>query len=68
MYLKLPFPLISGSLLCLSTLSSVAAVADTDAMDDLLKVLRDKGTISDSDYEALKKTAKTDTESRCQNT
>jgi phosphate-selective porin OprO/OprP len=57
---RLRFPLISGTLFCLSSMYSLPAVSDTDAMADLLKVLRDKGTISDSDYQALKKAAEAD--------
>ena len=57
---RLRYPLLSGALFCLSSTFSLPALSATDAMVDLLKVLRDKGTISDSDYNALEKAAKSD--------
>jgi len=51
-------------LLCFASAISLPAAASSDAMADLLKVLRDKGTISDSDYEALKNAAQSDKEQR----
>ncbi len=53
----------TSSLLIAATLMGAAvmpAQADNDAMVNLLKVLRDKGTISDSDYNALVSAAKED--------
>jgi len=57
---KLRLPLLGGTLLCLSSTFSLPAVAAGDAMINLLKVLRDKGTISDPDYQSLKKAAHAD--------
>ena len=57
MNLRLRYPLLSGALFCLSSTFSLPALSSTDAMVDLLKVLRDKGTISDSDYQSLEKAA-----------
>ncbi|MDQ7072361.1 MAG: hypothetical protein Q9N32_00765 [Gammaproteobacteria bacterium] len=54
-----------SSLLIASALFGAAAIpaqANNDAMLDLLKVLRDKGTISAQDYELLANASKADKE------
>lgn len=60
-----PLKLKTSSLLIAGALFSVAvmpAQANNDAMIDLLKVLRDKGTISAQDYNLLTNAAKADKE------
>lgn len=59
---RLRYPLLCGTMLGLSSTFSLPALATTDAMLDLLEVLRDKGTISDSDYQDIRKAAQTDEE------
>ncbi|MCB2425807.1 OprO/OprP family phosphate-selective porin [Methylophaga pinxianii] len=59
MKLKTSAILIAGALLGAATLP---AQANNDAMMDLLKVLRDKGTISNDDYQLLTNAAAADKE------
>jgi len=51
-------PLLSGALLCCASALSFPAHSADDTMTDLLKVLRDKCTISEEDYQALESAAK----------
>jgi len=54
--LKLGFTLRCAVLCCVSGVS-LPAMSSDDAMMDLLKVLRDKGTISEQDYQMIEKAA-----------
>ena len=58
MKLKLKFPLLKCAMFCCTTALSFPALSSDDAMMDLLKVLRDKGTISEQDYQMLENAAK----------
>jgi len=58
--LKLGFTLRCAVLCCVSGVS-LPAMSSDDAMMDLLKVLRDKGTISEQDYQMLENAATQET-------
>lgn len=57
MYSKPRMSLLHGALFCCASAFSLPAVSADDALLDLLRVLRDKGTISNADYQALKSAA-----------
>ncbi len=60
MNFRLRSPFLGATLICLSSTIPLPTSADTDAMKDLLKVLRNRGTISDADYQELNKAAESD--------
>jgi len=57
-YPRQHLPLLGGAILCCASSLSLPAHSADDTMTDLLKVLRDKGTISEEDYHALESAAK----------
>ena len=57
MYFKSRLPLLRSALFCCAGMFSLPAVSSDDALLDLIKVLRDKGTISDADFQVLKNAA-----------
>jgi phosphate-selective porin OprO/OprP len=61
-YHKPRLPLLRYVVLCCASSLSLPALSSDDALMDLIKVLRDKDTISDSDYQTLKKAAEADDE------
>ena len=60
MYFKPRKLLLDCAALCCATALSFPVLSADGAMMDLIKVLRDKGTISESDYQVLKKAATED--------
>ena len=61
MNFKIRLPLLRCAVLCCASSLSFPTMASDDAMMDLLKVLRDKGTISEQDYQALQNAAQEET-------
>ncbi len=61
MNFKMRLPLLRCAVLCCASSLSFPTTASDDAMMDLLKVLRDKGTISEQDYQALQNAAREET-------
>jgi phosphate-selective porin OprO/OprP len=57
-YIRQRMHQLGGALLCCASALSLPAHSADDTMTDLLKVLRDKGTISEKDYQALESAAK----------
>ena len=57
MYFKPRLPLLRGALFCCAGILSFPAASADDALMDLIKVLRDKGTINDADFQVLKNAA-----------
>ena len=51
MKLRLRLPMLHCAVLCAAGSFSLPAFSDDSAMDDLLKVLRDRGAISSSNYD-----------------
>ena len=64
MYSKLRSPLLHVAILFCASAFSAPALSANDALMDLLKVLRDKGTISEQDYQAIKDAAREETAER----
>jgi len=56
-YFKPRLPLLRGALFCCAGILSFPAASADDALMDLIKVLRDKGTINDADFQVLKNAA-----------
>lgn len=63
MYHKLRLPLLRSALLCTASAISLPAISADDALMDLVKVLRDKGTITDTEYQVLKDAASAERQS-----
>ncbi|HHJ15124.1 MAG TPA: porin [Gammaproteobacteria bacterium] len=62
MKFRLRLPLLHCAVLCAAGSFSLPALSADGAMDDLLRVLRDRGAISASEYEVLKDSAAADRE------
>jgi len=62
MKFRLRLSALHCAVLCAAGSFSLPALSDDSAMDDLLKVLRDRGAISSSEYEELKNSASADRE------
>ncbi|MFQ5644115.1 MAG: OprO/OprP family phosphate-selective porin, partial [Thiogranum sp.] len=62
MNFRLRLPLLHCAVVCIAAGFSLPALAADGAMDDLLRVLRDRGAISASEYEVLKNSAAADKE------
>ena len=62
MKFRFRLPMLHCAVLCAAAGFSLPAVSADGAMDDLLKVLRDRGAISTSEYEVLKNSAAADKE------
>ncbi len=62
MKFRFRLPLLHCAVLCAAASFSLPAVSADGAMEDLLKVLRDKGAISAAEYEELNNSAAVDKE------
>ncbi len=62
MYFKPRKLLLKCAAFCCAGALSLPVLSADGAMMDLIDVLRDKGTISESDYQVLKKTATDDSQ------
>jgi len=63
MKFRFRLPILHCAILCATASFSLPALSANSAMDDLLNVLHDKGTITASEYEIIKKSTETTKES-----